>query len=83
LPGFIGGAACSSLCAATLVEILKTVLDALRSAFRSRSALLAAIVVLRQQIIVPANDRGRPKLTRPDQHATHLMVERARNRHEM
>jgi hypothetical protein len=35
-----------------LIEILKTVLSALRSAFRSRAALLAENVVLRQQLIV-------------------------------
>ena len=38
--------------AAMLIEILKTVLSALRSAFRSRAALLAENVVLRQQLIV-------------------------------
>ncbi|MGD0836375.1 MAG: hypothetical protein ABSB49_06995 [Polyangia bacterium] len=34
-----------------LIEIFKTVLGALRSAFHSRAALLAENVVLRQQII--------------------------------
>lgn len=35
-----------------LIEILKTVLGALRSVFQSRASLLAENVALRQQIIV-------------------------------
>jgi hypothetical protein len=53
----------NQLCAAMLVEILKTMPSVLRSVFRSRAALFAEDVVLCQQIIVlqlgPAT-RARP-----------------------
>jgi transposase InsO family protein len=45
-----------------LIEILKTVLSALRSAFRSRAALLAENVVLRQQLIVLRRSVPKPRL---------------------
>jgi hypothetical protein len=45
-----------------LVEILKTILSALRAVFRSRAALLAENVVLRQQIIVLQRPATKPCL---------------------
>ena len=45
-----------------LVEILKAVLSALRSIFRSRAALLAENVVLRQQIIVLRRSVPKPRI---------------------
>ena len=45
-----------------LVEILKAVLSALRSVFQSRAALLAANVVLRQQLIVLHRSVPKPRL---------------------
>jgi hypothetical protein len=66
------------LCAAMLVEILKTILSVLRSVFRSRAALLAEDVVLCQQIIVlqigpatPARAGGILRLAQPTQGASH------------
>jgi hypothetical protein len=49
-----------------LVEIFKTVLSALRSVFRSRAALLAENVVLRQQIIVLQRSVAKPRIRRRD-----------------
>ena len=49
-----------------LVEILKAVLSALRSIFRSRAALLAENVVLRQQIIVLHRSVPKPRLRARD-----------------
>ena len=49
-----------------LVEILKTVLSALRSIFQSRAALLAENVVLRQQIIVLHRSVPKPRLRARD-----------------
>ena len=49
-----------------LVEILKTVLSALRSVFQSRAALLAEDVVLRQQIIVLHRSVPKPRLRARD-----------------
>ena len=49
-----------------LVEILKTVLSALRSIFQSRAALLAENVVLRQQLIVLRRSVAKPHLRARD-----------------
>jgi hypothetical protein len=49
-----------------LVEILKAVLSALRSIFRSRAALLAEDVVLRQQMIVLHRSVPKPRFRARD-----------------
>ena len=49
-----------------LIEILKTVLSALRSAFRSRAALLAENVVLRQPLIVLRRSVAKPRVRARD-----------------
>jgi hypothetical protein len=57
-----------------LVEILKTVLSALRSIFQSRAALLAENVVLRQQIIVLHRSVPKPRLRARDRVVLALTV---------
>jgi hypothetical protein len=49
-----------------LVEILKIVLGALRSLVKSRAALLAENIVLRQQIIVLQRSVTKPRLRARD-----------------
>ena len=49
-----------------LVEILKTVLRALRSIFQSRAALLTENVVLRQQLLVLQRSVTKPRLRARD-----------------
>ena len=49
-----------------LIEILKTVMDALRSLFRSRAVLLTENLVLRQQIIVLQRSVPKPRIRKRD-----------------
>ena len=51
---------------AMLIEILKTVMGALRSLFRSRAVLLTENLVLRQQIIVLQRSVPKPRIRKRD-----------------
>jgi hypothetical protein len=49
-----------------LIEILKTVMGALRSLFRSRAVLLTENLVLRQQVIVLQRSALKPRIRKRD-----------------
>ena len=57
-----------------LIEILKAILSALRSAFRSRAALLAENVVLRQQLIVLRPLVAKPRVRARDRVLLALVI---------
>jgi hypothetical protein len=49
-----------------LIEILKTIMGALRSLFRSRAVLLTENLVLRQQIVVLQRSVPKPRIRKRD-----------------